>query len=94
VISSRVLKSKVELNNGEWAVVAGLLNEQQARTVTGLAGVTRIPVLGSLTSKRSKSKDESRILILMRPRLLSTPPGQGLSHTFRVGSDTRPLTPL
>ena len=94
VISSRALKSKVELDNGEWAVVAGLINSQQARTIAGIAGVTRIPVLGPLTAKHAKTKDEGNILILVRPRLLTPSPGQGIAHTFRVGSDTRPLTPL
>jgi general secretion pathway protein D len=94
VISSRVLKSKVELNTGEWAVVAGLINAQQARTIAGLAGITRIPVLGPITSQHTRSKDESTILILVRPRLLTPPAGAGVAHTFRVGSDTRPLTPL
>jgi general secretion pathway protein D len=94
VISNRTLKSKVELNTGEWAVVAGLLNAQQARTIAGLAGVTRIPVLGQLTSTHTRTKDEDNILILVRPRLITPSPGQAAVHSFRVGSDTRPLTPL
>ena len=94
IIASRVLKSKVELETGEWAVVAGLINEQEARTIAGMAGVTRIPVLGPLTSMHTKSKDQNTVLILMRPTLVTLPPGTGTSHAFRLGSETRPLTPL
>jgi general secretion pathway protein D len=94
VISSRVLKSKVELATGEWVAVAGLVNAQQARTVAGMAGISRVPVLGELAKTRTKTKDESTVLILMRPRLLTPPPGLGAAHGFRVGSDSRPLTPL
>jgi general secretion pathway protein D len=94
IISSRLLKSKVELDTGEWATVAGLINSQEARTIAGLAGVTRIPVLGPLTSVHTKSKDENTILILIRPRLVTLPPGTAATHTFRIGSETRPLTPL
>jgi hypothetical protein len=93
VISSRALKSKVELNYGQWAMVAGLFSAQQARTITGVAGVTRIPVLGPLTSKRDKSDEEKTVLILLRPRLISPPPEVAI-HTFRIGSDNRPLTPF
>jgi general secretion pathway protein D len=93
VISSRVLKSKTELEMGEWAAVGGLLNGQEARTIAGLAGVTRIPVLGPLTSMHTKNRDQAQVLILMRPRLVTAPPGV-VSHTFRIGTETRPLTPL
>ena len=94
VISNRTLKSKMELDTGQWAVVAGLLNLQQAKTIAGYAGISRVPILGPLTGTRTKTKDEGVILLLVRPRLLTPPPGQGIAHTFRIGSDNRPLSPL
>jgi general secretion pathway protein D len=94
VISSRVLKNKAELRFGEWAVVAGLLDRDQARTIAGLAGVTRIPFLGPLTSLHTHTSDDNQVLILIRPQLISLPPGMAPTHTFRMGSDNRPITPL
>jgi general secretion pathway protein D len=94
VVSSRLVKSKVELENGEWAVIAGLLNGQEARTIAGIAGVTRIPVLGPLLGMRTKTKDQNTVLILMRPSLVTYPPGLGVGRAFRLGGDNRPLTPL
>jgi general secretion pathway protein D len=94
VISSRVLKNKAELRFGEWAAVAGLLNRDQARTIAGLAGITRIPFLGPLMSLHTHNSDDDQVLVLIRPQLISLPPGIAATHTFRMGSDNRPITPL
>ncbi|MCX6626344.1 MAG: type II and III secretion system protein, partial [Candidatus Solibacter sp.] len=94
VISSRVIKNKADLRFGEWASVAGLVDRDQARTLAGLAGVTRIPFLGPLTSMHTKSSDDGQVLILIRPQLITLPPGMAATHTFRMGSDNRPITPL
>ena len=94
VISSRVLKNKAELRFGEWAAVAGLLDGDQARTIAGLAGITRIPFLGPLMSLHTHNSDTGQVLVLIRPILISLPPGIAATHTFRIGSDNRPITPL
>ena len=94
VISSRMIKNNADLRFGEWAAVAGLVDRDQARTIAGLAGVTRIPFLGPLTSMHTKNTDDGQVLVLMRPHLLTAPPSAANAHTFRMGSDNRPLTPL
>ena len=94
VISSRVLKSKTRLQFGEWAVVAGLLDTTEARTIAGLAGLSRIPYLGPLVSTHQRDRSTDQVLIVLRPHLFSLSPGDHVSHAFRVGTDTRPLTPL
>ena len=94
VIANRSLLSKASLRMGEWAVVTGLLNSSEARNLAGLAGLARIPGLGALTSTRDRNNSSSQLLIVMRPSLLGLPPGETATHTFRVGAEARPLTPL
>jgi len=94
VISSRALQAKTRLKFGEWALVCGLLDTQQARTISGLAGISRIPLLGPLTATRDRTGSNDEVLILIRPTLLTLPRSAMPSWSFHLGSDTRPITPL
>jgi hypothetical protein len=42
----------------------------------------------------TKSSDDGQVLILIRPQLITLPPGVAGTHAFRMGSDNRPITPL
>jgi hypothetical protein len=94
VISNRVLKSTVSLKMGEWAVVSGLVNPSDAHTIAGVAGLSRIPFLGALTSTHAHTRNTDEIILLLRPYLVTPPASATPTHTFRVGTDTKPITPL
>lgn len=94
VISNRSLKSDVTLKMGEWALVAGLIDDEDARSIAGIAGLARIPLIGPLTSSTTRHSSTDRVVILLRPTLLTAPPDESLAHTLRMGAETRPLTPL
>src|SRR5262249_41798383 len=94
VISSRVLKNKVRLKTGEWAAIAGLVDTNEARTISGLAGLSRIPALSALTSTHEHDKSKDQVLVLVRPHLVTAPPSEAITHTYRVGSEAHPITPL
>ena len=93
VISNRALKNTTRLKFGEWSIIAGLLTTNEARTLSGLAGINRVPFLGPLTNTHTNTGSRDQVLILMRPVLLSPPPAAGL-RSFYTGSENRPLTPL
>lgn len=94
VISNRKLNSKLRVKNGEWAVVAGMMTATEARTISGLAGLSEVPVLGRLLRRNDKNTESAEVLMLIKPRLLTLPPTEAVTSTVRLGSEQRPLTPL
>jgi general secretion pathway protein D len=94
VIGRRELKTEVRLLDGEWAVVAGLINSSTSKARNGIPGVTQIPLLGNLFTQTTKNKQDGNVLIAIRPHLLSLPPDQVVTPSLRVGTETRPFNPL
>ncbi len=94
VIGRRNLVSQVRLRNDEWAVIGGLLNTTNSKATSGFLGLAGIPYFGYLFRQISTDKEESNVLIGIRPHLLSLPPDQVVSKALRVGTDLRPYTPL
>ena len=93
VITNRQLTSVVDLPNGESAVVAGLLSSQDARALTGIPGVNRIPVIERLLQTHTTNRESTEALILIRAQLLSVPADQFAAPPVRLGSETRPVIP-
>jgi general secretion pathway protein D len=86
VISSRKFQSKVNVMDGEWAIVAGLMGSSEANMISGLPGLHLIPMLR--TTQRDRTHNDS--LIVLKPHLLSVPSTeQPVSNTW-VGTETRP----
>jgi general secretion pathway protein D len=94
IISNRRLQSTVRLRNGEWAVIAGLMTTSEAKTITGPAGLSSLPVIGPLVRKNDRNEDRDDILVVIKPAILSLPPNQAPTRTVWLGSETKPLAPL
>lgn len=93
-LSNRQLQSAVRLRMGERAAIAGLMNSSQARTITGLAGLSRVPLLGPLLSQRTREDSQTQLLLVIQPALLSLPPSPDSLYAVPVGSEQRPRYPL
>ena len=94
VIANRSVKSGVQLQFGEWAMVTGLLDTSEARTLSGIPGLSQLPHLGNFFGTHERDRTNQQVLLLMRPLLITLPPSETMPRTFYVGTDTRPLTPL
>jgi general secretion pathway protein D len=94
VIGNRKFTTRVRLQFNQSAVVAGLLNDTEARSVSGLAGTIGIPVLGPLLGRTTTDKDKGEILLTIKPRLLSAPTSENITREIFIGSEARLLTPM
>jgi general secretion pathway protein D len=94
VIGRRQFNTQVRLRDGEWAVVAGLKNPSTSKSTAGFWGLERIPLIGNLFKQVTKDKENENVLVAIRPHLLALPPDQSVTRMIRVGSATRPFTPL
>jgi type II secretory pathway component GspD/PulD (secretin) len=92
VVSNRSLKSTARLKTGEWAAVAGLLDTNEGRNISGLAGLSEIRFLSPLVSTHEHDTTRDDVILLLRPRLLNVPPSQHVPHAIAVGTDSRPAT--
>jgi general secretion pathway protein D len=94
IIGRRQLITQVRLLDGEWAVVAGLMGRTNAKSESGFWGLDQIPLVGNLFKHATKDAETQSVLIAIRPHLLSLAPDQIVTRKLRVGTETRPFTPL
>jgi type II secretory pathway component GspD/PulD (secretin) len=94
VLASRKLTSRVSLHNDEWAVIGGLMDQTQDKSISGVAWLARLPVLGWLFRTQNHEKDRDHIVIVMKPHLMGEPPSTHETAPMAVGTETRGLSPL
>ena len=90
IIHNRKFQSKVDVANGEWAVLAGLMTQSESTTISGIPGLSKIPLL----RHNDHSRDRGETVILLKPHLLNLPPTEAPMRAAWVGTETRPRSGL
>ncbi|MCH2459025.1 MAG: type II and III secretion system protein family protein, partial [Henriciella sp.] len=79
-------ETTVELASGGSLVIAGLLSDKSAQTMTGYPGVMNLPILGQLFRSRDFQKQETELVVLVTPYIAKavarnelTQPDQGFA---------------
>jgi len=94
VIANRKFNATTRLQAGELAVVSGLVKRSESRVISGIAGVSTLPVVGVALRSNTKSKESGETLFVIRPRILGMPSADVVMRTVWTGSETRPRLPL
>lgn len=70
VISSRTYTGALSVRDGETVIVAGSMDKSEARSVSGLPGLTLVPVLNRMVTHSGTQESEGELLILITPHIL------------------------
>jgi len=69
---SRKVVTKLRLRDGESNLLAGLLREDERRSLRGFPGILRLPIVKQLFSANDESIRQSDIVMLLTPRIIRT----------------------
>jgi len=69
-LSTRSVFTTVDMREGQWLAVAGLIEDQQQGSKLRVPGIGDIPIGGALFGKNSIKRDETELLILVSPELV------------------------
>lgn len=95
IISNRSLTSELTLQDGQTAVLGGLMERRLNRGSTGVPGLSRVPLMGALFSTESFNSDQTVLLVLVTPYILrSRDDRQRMVEFYGAETDRAFATPL
>ena len=83
IISTREIKNMIRLKDGETNLLAGLLQDEERKSLSGVAGLKNIPVLGNLFAATDKTIQQSDLILTITPYIIRT--------VQRSAEDEKPL---
>ncbi|WP_425373513.1 type II and III secretion system protein family protein [Phyllobacterium leguminum] len=69
-LRKRLADTTVELPSGGSMMIAGLIRDETRQSISGLPGLSRIPVLGTLFRSREFVRNETELVIIVTPYLV------------------------
>jgi hypothetical protein len=87
IISNRKFTVQVRMKFGESAVIAGLVQDSDSKTDSGIPGLMWVPFLKMHTD----SRDSQSFLLVLSPSLLRVPPSEFPAYPVWSGTEVRGL---
>ena len=69
-IGTRNTSTVLRLADGETQVLAGLINDEDRKSVSGVPGLSRLPILGRLFGKHEDTRSKTEVVLLITPRVV------------------------
>lgn len=90
--SNRTVNSTLRLREGETSILAGLITDREATSLSGVPGLADIPLLGRIFGRTQRDLKETDIIMTLSPRIVFKPElTEADMKSFSVGSESSPL---
>jgi general secretion pathway protein D len=73
VIGQRKVTHDIRVREGEVSLLGGLINQQESKTMTGIPGLSGIPLIGKLFSGSAVDQSRSELMIALIPHIVRGP---------------------
>jgi len=83
-LATRRVQTQVELESGQSFVIAGLLDNTITESLNKIPGIGDIPLLGKLFQSRSRTRNNSELMVLVTPELVLPIPAAGAHPDVRM----------
>jgi general secretion pathway protein D len=70
IFTTRRLKNVIRLKDGETNLLAGLLKDEERRTLSGIPGLKDIPILGNLFSSTDMAIQQTDVILTITPYIV------------------------
>jgi general secretion pathway protein D len=68
--ATKTVQTQVTVQDGDTIAIAGIINETESNTSSGLPFLSRLPVVGFAFGQKSVSKTRSELIIFITPRVI------------------------
>ena len=72
ILNKREVETTLTLDDGSIGVIAGLLSDEERRTIEKIPLLGDIPVLGNLFKSKARTRAKTNLMIFLRPRIIRT----------------------
>ncbi len=84
-INQRSFKGSVTLGEGQWAIIAGMQEEDRSVSKSGVAGLGSLPGVGNLFAQTVRDHRLSDTLVLLKPTITRLPMSGEISPQYLLG---------
>ncbi len=70
IIGTREVKNVIRLKDGETSLLAGLLKDEERKTMRGIAGIKNLPIIGRLFSSTDQTIQQTEVILTITPYII------------------------